>query len=77
VQNEDLQKLQKDYPNAFEGSQNVQDLKDRLGFNAQKFLEEKNLKVEAVTFMLVDGTLKSTIDNLSMTAQAAANKVSV
>jgi phosphatidylethanolamine-binding protein len=50
-------------------------LKDRWGFNAQKFLEEKNLKVEAVTFMLVGGTLKSLVDNLSMTAQAAGNKV--
>jgi len=75
VSNEDLQKLQKNYSAAFEGSQNVQDLKDRWGFNAQKFLDEKNLKVEAVTFMLVGGTLKSAVDNVSMTAQAMAHKV--
>jgi len=74
VTKEDLQALQKDYP-TFEGSQESQDLKDRWGFNAQKLLEQKDLKVEAATYMLVGGTLKSAVDNIAMTAQAGVNKV--
>lgn len=74
---EDLRELQKPYSAAFEGKQHedVQDLKDRWGFNAQKFLENKDLKVEAVTFMRVAGTLKSAAANMGMTAQAVTNKV--
>jgi len=75
VGNEDLQKLQKDYSAALEGPQNLQDLKDRWGFNAQKFMDGKGLKVETATFMKVGGTLKSTIDNMGMTAQAGVNKI--
>lgn len=76
VNNEDLQALQKDYPAAFEGKQELQDLKDRWGFNAQKFMDSKGLKPVGVTYMLVGGTLKSTVDNMGMTVQATVNKVS-
>lgn len=78
VTKEDLQKLQEHYRASFEGAQmeDVQDLKDRWGFNAQKFLEMKGLKVEAATFMLVGGTLKSAAANMVMSGQAIVNKVS-
>lgn len=78
VSAEDLQKLQEPYKAAFKGAQkeDVQDLKDRWGFNAQKFLQLKDLKVEAATFMLVGGTLKSAAANMAMTGQAVAHKVS-
>jgi hypothetical protein len=69
-----LQDLQKQYP-TFEGTQATQDLKDRWGFNAQRLIETKNLEVVAATYMLVGGTLKSTVDNVAMTAQAGLNKV--
>ncbi|KAF3917662.1 hypothetical protein AA313_de0208143 [Arthrobotrys entomopaga] len=75
IGNEDLTKLQEGYSSAFEGGQDRQDLKDRWGFNAQKFLEEKELEAVAVTFMFVAGTLKSAADNIAMTAEAGVNKV--
>ncbi|KAF2443463.1 PEBP-like protein [Karstenula rhodostoma CBS 690.94] len=73
---EDLQKLQEHYRAAFQGAQkeDVQDLKDRWGFNAQKFLDLKGLKVEAATFMLVGGTLKSAAANMVMSGQAIVDK---
>jgi phosphatidylethanolamine-binding protein len=74
IEKEDLQELQKEF-STFDGSQESQDLKDRWGFNAQKLLEQKQLKVEAITYMLVDGTLKSAADNMVMTIQAGLNKV--
>jgi hypothetical protein len=72
VSAKDLQKLQEHYRAAFQGAQNenIQDLKDRWGFNAQKFMDLKGLKVEAATFMLVGGTLKV------MSGQAIVDKVS-
>jgi len=76
VSNKDFQVLQKDYPAAFEGKQDLQDLKDRWGFNAQKFMDNKGLKPVAVTYMLVGGTLKSTVDNMAMTGQAVVDKIS-
>ena len=74
VSNEDLQELQREYP-TFGGQQELQDLKDRWGFNAQRFMELKDLEPVAVAYMLVGGTLKSAVDNLGMTVSAAANKV--
>lgn len=76
VDPDELRKLQKDYSAAFEGPQEHQDLKDRWGFNAQKFMDQNKLKPEAVTYMLVGGTMKSAVDNIALTAQAVANKVS-
>ena len=74
---EDLQKLQEPYTAAFKGAQkgDVQDLKDRWGFNAQKFCELKGLTVEAATFMRVAGTMKSAAANMAMSGQAIADKV--
>ena len=74
---EDFQKLQEPYTAAFKGAQNedVQDLKDRWGFNAQKFFENKGLKVEAATFMLVAGNLKSAAKNMALSGQAIVDKV--
>ncbi|KAJ9604432.1 hypothetical protein H2200_011268 [Cladophialophora chaetospira] len=74
VTNEDLQELQKEYP-TFGGQQELQDLKDRWGFNAQRFMDMKGLEPVAVAYMLVGGTLKSAVDNLGMTVTAAAHKV--
>jgi hypothetical protein len=72
---DDLRELQKPYVAAVAGNQELQDLKDRWGFNAQKFIESKSLKVEAVTFMLVGGTLKSAVETTGMMMQGAVNKV--
>ncbi|KZM21145.1 uncharacterized protein EKO05_0008120 [Ascochyta rabiei] len=73
---EDLQELQKPYVAAIPGNQGeAQDLKDRWGFNAQKLLEEKGLKVEAANFMRVHGTVSSAITNAGLMAEAAVNKV--
>ncbi|KAL5390391.1 hypothetical protein DPSP01_001958 [Paraphaeosphaeria sporulosa] len=76
VTKEDLQKLQEHYRASFKGAQeaDVQDLKDRWGFNAQKFLEMKGLQVEAATMMLVGGTLKSAAANMMMSGQAMVDK---
>ncbi|KAF2994798.1 hypothetical protein E8E13_001199 [Curvularia kusanoi] len=41
----DLRDLQEPYTAAVAGKQEVQDLKDRWGFNAQRLLEEKGCKV--------------------------------
>jgi hypothetical protein len=74
---EDLKELQGLYAAAVAGKQGeVQDLKDRWGFNAQKLIEKKGLKVEAVNFMRVGGTLKSAAATTAMMGQAMANKVS-
>ena len=73
---EDLQELQQPYVAAISGKQGeVQDLKDRWGFSAQKFIEKKSLKVEAVNFMRVQGTLGSAATNAGLMGQAAINKV--
>lgn len=76
IKPEDLQKLQQPYVAAFSGKQTeVQDLKDRCGFNAQKLIENKGLKVEAVNFMRVHGDLGSAATNAGLMGQAALNKV--
>ena len=74
---EDLQELQKPYVAAISGNQGeVQDLKDRWGFNAERLIEKKGLKVRAANFMRVHGTLSSAASNASLMGQAAVNKVS-
>ena len=75
VTNDDFRELQKPYVAAMAGNQEPQDIKDRWGFNAQELIEKKGLKVEAVTFMRVGGTLKSGVETSGMMAQAMANKV--
>jgi hypothetical protein len=72
----DFENLQKPYVAAVHGKQEAQDLKDRWGFNAQKLVEEKGLRVEAASFMRVGGNLKSAVANAGMMAQAAVDKVS-
>jgi hypothetical protein len=72
---EDLRELQKPYVAAIAGNQDAQDIKDRWGFNAQRFMEKKGLKVEAVTFMRVGGTLKSAAETTGMMASGMVNKV--
>ncbi|KAF2624317.1 PEBP-like protein [Macroventuria anomochaeta] len=73
---EDLQELQQPYVAAISGKQGeVQDLKDRWGFNAQNLIEKKGLKVEAVNFMRVHGTLGSAATNAGLMGQAAINKI--
>jgi len=74
IQKEDLRELQNEYPAAFEGKQDLQDLKDRWGFHVQKFMDKNQLDAVAATFMMVGGTFKSAVDNVTMTAQAGLNK---
>ena len=75
----ELRELQKPYPAAISGNEQpeVQDLKDRWGFNAYQLIKDKGLQVEAATFMRVGGTLKSAATNIRLTGQALMNKVSV
>ncbi|KAJ0120709.1 carboxypeptidase y inhibitor [Diaporthe amygdali] len=74
---DDLRELQKAYPAALSGKQQpeVQDLKDRWGFNAYQLIKNKDLQVEAATFMKVGGTLKSTAANIGLTGEAVVNKI--
>lgn len=74
----ELRELQKPYPAAMSGKQQaeVQDLKDRWGFNAYQFIKNKDLHVEAAIYMRVGGTLKSAATNMGLTGQAVVNKVS-
>jgi hypothetical protein len=74
---DDLRELQKPYVAAMAGKQEVQDIKDRWGFNAQNLVEMKGLKIEAVNFMRVDGTAKSGVETTGMMAQAMVNKVRI
>ncbi|KAI4707961.1 hypothetical protein J4E89_007079 [Alternaria sp. Ai002NY15] len=76
VRPEDLREMQKEYKAAVQGKQGeMQDLKDRWGFNAWKLCEEKGLEVLAVNFMRVAGTLESSVANAGMMAQAVGDKV--
>ncbi|KAH7406675.1 hypothetical protein DE146DRAFT_648090 [Phaeosphaeria sp. MPI-PUGE-AT-0046c] len=70
----DLRELQKLYVAAMAGCQEWQDIKDRRGFNAQKFIEMKGLKLEAATFVRVEGTVKSGMETTEMMAQGMANR---
>ena len=72
----DFENLQKPYVAAVHGKQEAQDLKDRWGFDAQKLVEGKGLRVEAASFMRVGGDLKSAGANAGMMAQAVVDKVS-
>ncbi|KAL6709829.1 hypothetical protein ACN47E_000614 [Coniothyrium glycines] len=73
---EDFRQQQEQYAAALKGKQTeVQDIKDRWGFNAQQLIEKKGLKVEAVNFMRVGGTLKSAAANSAMMGQGLLNKV--
>ncbi|KAL2272731.1 hypothetical protein FJTKL_06039 [Diaporthe vaccinii] len=73
----ELRQLQKPYPAAMSGNQqpDVQDLKDRWGFNAYQLIKDKGLRVEAASYMRVGGTLKSAAANIALTGQAVVNKV--
>lgn len=73
-----LRELQRPYPMAMSGNQkpDVQDLKDRWGFNAYQLIKDHSLNIEAVTYMRVGGTLKSAATNVGLTGQAMVNKVS-
>lgn len=75
VTKDDLRELQKPYVAAMAGSQESQDIKDRWGFNVQKFVEMKRLKIEAATFMKVGGTMQSALETSGMMAKGMANKV--
>jgi hypothetical protein len=51
-----------------------QDLFDRWKFNTAQFLVDNNLEVVAATYMLVEGNLKSGVDNVSLFANAVGHK---
>lgn len=73
-----LRELQRPYPMAMSGNQqpDVQDLKDRWGFNAYQLIKDHGLNIEAATYMRVGGSLKSAATNIGLTGQAMVNKVS-
>ena len=76
VQPQDLQDMQKEYVAAVQGKQtDVQDLKDRWGFNAQRLIEEKGLEVLGVNFMRVAGTVESAVVNAGLMGQAVGDKI--
>lgn len=75
ITQEDLNASQHKYQAAFEGRQELQDLKDRWGFDAADFMRRKSLVPVAATFMLVGGNAKSAAENLKLTGQAIAHKV--
>lgn len=54
----------------------IQDLKDRWGFNAHQLIKDNGLQAEAATYMMVRGNLKSAAANIGMIGQAMVNKVS-
>lgn len=72
-----LRELQKPYPMAMSGNQaqDVQDLKDRWGFNAHELIKDTGLQIEAATYMMVGGNLKSAATNIGLTGQAVFNKI--
>lgn len=53
----------------------TQDIIDRMGFNTERFLMKNNLDAIAATFMFVEGSLKSGMNNAALAATAMANKV--
>ncbi|KAH6868768.1 phosphatidylethanolamine-binding protein [Alternaria rosae] len=76
VRPEDLREMQKGYVAAVQGKQGeMQDLKDRWGFNARRLCEEKGLEVLGCSFMRVGGTIESSVANAGMMAQAVGDKV--
>ena len=76
VRPEDLREMQKEWVAAAQGTQGeMQDLKDRWGFKAQRLIEEKGLEVLAVNFMRVGGTVESSLANAAMMGQAVVDKV--
>ena len=52
----------------------VHDLKDRMGFHAQEFIEKYQLKVVGVTFMYVGPNAASLVENVKLGAESLAHK---
>lgn len=46
-----------------------------MKFNTQHFIEQNHMEVVAATFMLVEGNLKSAVENATLTATAVAHKI--
>jgi hypothetical protein len=77
VRPEDLRKMQEAYVAAVKGKDEMQDLKDRWGFNAMTLCEQKGLEVLACNFMRVGGTAESAVVNAGLMAQAVVDKVCI
>jgi hypothetical protein len=76
VRPEDLQAIQQRFVAAVTGKQEeVQDLKDRWGFDTSAFVEKFGLEVLGVNFMRVAGTAKSAVANAGMMGEAVGNMV--
>jgi hypothetical protein len=68
--------MQEQYVAAAKGKEGeMQDLKDRWGFNVMQLCEEKGLEVLACNFMRVGGTVESSMVNAGLMAQAVVDKV--
>jgi len=63
-----------DFPNA-EPRQGDEDLKDRMGFNAYEYIQQKGLEVVGVTMMEVSANVQSAVDNVKLGAEAVAHKI--
>ncbi|KAF2433273.1 PEBP-like protein [Tothia fuscella] len=59
----------------FPSKSDTHDLKDRMGFNAQEFIDKYGLTIVGVTFMEVSPTARSLVDNLQLGAQSLYHKV--
>ena len=76
VRQEDFNVMQEQFVAAAKGNEGeMQDLKDRWGFNAMQLCEKKGLEVLACNFMRVGGTMESSLANAGLMAQAVINKV--
>jgi hypothetical protein len=53
----------------------VHDLKERMGFSAQEFIEKYQLKIVGVTFMYCASNAASLVENVKFGAESIAHKV--
>lgn len=52
-----------------------QDLKDRMGFDAAKLIDDKGLQIVAVNYMLVAGNVYSVVENMKLGGASVLHKV--
>jgi hypothetical protein len=59
----------------FPSKSETHDLKDRMGFSAQEFIDKHGLTVVGVTFMKVSPNASSLMENARLGAQSVYHKV--
>jgi hypothetical protein len=55
-------------------SKGYEDIKDRMGFSAERYLKHKGYSVVGVTYMKVAPDMQSAVENLAAGADALKNK---